>query len=275
MIPMDTVAKMLRAMYRRDVTGWRDKGVTDGVERVRRFELELGEGCVLIADIDCLDVFETPSFGLCMDNGFSFETSGLRELIGFESVLDIRGGATQVHIPYGGPFPRSMLPDVFNYDPGEPMEPEDEDDAPIWHNGGDGHGEQMSDPVGPGNWCRDGLVRLARLAIMRDISTVDGMSQWDGLEITDTLTLGVSARLGNELPTDIVLRVWFHPPGDHIDFSFSGSAIPAAGGVVIAGENARILIPMDESLLEEASSGYGHMWDTPGYLGSVGGGMPS
>ncbi len=269
MIPMDTVAMVLRAMYRRDATGWRDKGIIDGVDRVRRFELELGEGCVLIADFDCLDVFETPSFGLRMHNGFSFETSGLRELVGFGSVLDIRGGRTQVHLPYDGPFPRSMLPEVFNYDPGEPMEVEDEDDAPIWYNGGDGHGENMSDPVGPGHWCRYGLVRLARLAIMRDLSAVDGTSQRSSFEISDTLSLRVSERLGDEFPTDVVLDVWFHPSADHIGFSFSGSAIPAVGGVVIAGENARILIPMDGSVLEEASEGYGTMGDTPRFLVEV------
>lgn len=263
---MEVVAMVLRAMYRRDVTGWRDMGDVEGVECVRRFELELGEGCVLIADMDCLDVFETPSFGLRMDNGFSFETSGLRELIGFPAVLDIRGGETQVHIPYDGPFPRSMIPDVFNYDPGEPMESEDEDDAPIWHNGGDGHEERMSDPVGPGNWCREELIRLARLAIMRDLSTVGGKSQRSGFEISDTLSLGVAERLGDELPTDIVLDVWFHPPGDHIDFSFRGSAIPAIGGIVIAGDNARMSVPMAGSVLDEASEGHGVMGNTPLFL---------
>lgn len=263
---MEIVAMVLRAMYRRDVTGWRDSGDIEDVEYVRRFELELGEGCVLIADMDYLDVFETPSFGLRMDNGFSFETSGLRELIGFAAVLDIRGGETQVHIPYDGPFPRSMLPDVFNYDPGEPMEPEDEDDAPIWHNGGDGHEKWMSDPVGPGNWCREELVRLARLAIMRDLSTVGGKSQRSGFEISDTLSLSVVERLGDELPTDIVLDVWFHPPGDHIDFSFRGSAIPAIGGVVIAGDNARMFVPMGGSVLDEASEGHGVMGNTPLFL---------
>ena len=266
---MEIVAMVLRAMYRRDVTGWRDSGDIEDVEYVRRFQLELGEGCVLIADMDYLDVFETPSFGLRMDNGFLFETSGLRELIGFAAVLDIRGGETQVHIPYDGPFPRSMLPDVFNYDPGEPMEPEDEDDAPIWHNGGDGRGENMPDPVGPGQWCRDGLVRLARLAIMRDLSVVDGTTQRSSLEISDTLSLGVAERLGDEFPTDVVLSVWFHPSADHIGFSFSGSAIPAVGGVVIAGENARILIPMDGSVLEEASEGHGMMGNTPRFLEEV------
>ena len=269
MIPMGTVAMVLRAMYRRDATGWRDKGIIEGVDRVRRFELELGEGCVIIADFDCLDVFETPSFGLRMHNGFSFETSGLRELVGFGSVLDIRGGRTQVHLPYDGPFPRSMLPEVFNYDPGEPMQAEDEDDAPIWHNGGDGHGENMSDPVGPDQWCHDGLVRLARLAVMRDLSAVDRTSQRSSFEISDTLSLRVSERLGDEFPTDVVLSVWFHPSADHIGFSFRGSAIPAVGGVVIAGENARILIPMDGSVLEEASEGHGTMRDTPRFLEEV------
>ena len=269
MIPMETVAMVLRAMYRRDATGWRDKGVVDGADRVRRFELELGEGCVLIVDFDCLDVFEAPSFGLRMDNGFSFETSGLRELVGFGSVLDIRGGRTQVHLPCDGPFPRSMLPEVFNYDPGEPMETEYGDDAPIWHNGGDGRGENMSDPVGPGQWCHDGLVRLARLAVMRDLSAVDGTSQRSSLEISDTLSLGVAERLGDEFPTDVVLSVWFHPSADHIGFSFSGSAIPAVGGVVIAGENARILIPMGGSVLEEASEGHGMMGNTPRFLEEV------
>ena len=269
MIPMEAAAMVLRAMYRRDATGWRDKGIIDGVDRVRRFELELGEGCVLITDMDCLDVFEASSFGLRMDNGFSFETSGLRELVGFGSVLDIRGGRTQVHLPCDGPFPRSMLPEVFNYDPGEPMQAEGEDDAPIWHNGGDGHGENISDPVGPGQWCHDGLVRLARLAVMRDLSVVDGTSQRSSFEISDTLSLRVAERLGDEFPTDVVLDVWFHPSADHIGFSFSGSAIPAVGGVVIAGENARILIPMDGSVLEEASEGYGAMGDTPRFLEEV------
>ena len=269
MIPMETVAMVLRAMYRRDATGWRDKGVIDGVDRVHRFELELGEGCVLIVDFDCLDVFETPTFGLRMDNGFSFETSGLRELVGFGSVLDIRGGRTQVHLPCDGPFPRSMLPEVFNYDPGEPMQAEDEDGAPIWHSGGDGHSENTSGPVGPGQWCYDGLVRLARLAVMRDLSAVDGTYQRSSFEISDTLSLRVAERLGDEFPTDVVLDVWFHPSADHIGFSFSGSAIPAVGGVVIAGENARILIPMGVDVISEAAEGRGFLNDTPGYLGSL------
>ena len=50
MIPMEIVAMVLRAMYPRDVTGWRDKGDIEDVECVRGFELELGEGCVLIAE---------------------------------------------------------------------------------------------------------------------------------------------------------------------------------------------------------------------------------
>ena len=269
MIPMEAAAMVLRAMYRRDATGWRDMGVVDRVERVHRFELELGEGCVLIVDFDCLDVFETPTFGLRVDNGFSFETSGLRDLVGFGSVLDIRGGRTQVHLPCDGPFPRSMLPEVFNYDPGEPMQAEDGDDAPIWHNGGDGHGENVSDPVDPGQWCHDGLVRLARLAVMRDLSAVDGMFEREGVEIFDGLSLRVAERLGDEFPTDVVLDVWFHPSADHIGFSFSGSAIPAVGGVVIVGENARILIPMDVDVIAESAEGRGFLNDTPGYLGSL------
>ena len=107
---------------------------------------------------------------------------------------------------------------------------------------------------------------------MRDLSTVDGTSQRSSFEISDRLSLRVAERLGDELPTDIVLDVWLHPPGDHIDFSFRGSPIPAIGGVVVVGENARIRIPMDADVIAEAAEGRGFLNDTSGYLRSVTGG---
>ena len=242
----DVIPEMiLRAVRRRDMCGWRLDGPTDGGDIV--FALDIGRGSVLTAWIDGDDPFAHAELGLRMEDGFVFEAHGLTEVIGFDAVIDLRQGDTQIHLPYDGPIPRDRAVEILSAPPaGALFEPE-EWDAPIWWDGGDGHPELRSDPPDIGAWDGEGLEKLAVLALLNR----RGPEDW--VRLTDHLSMKRSERGGRR-----TLNVWLSL-GDDVGFSFDGEPMPAEGGVAVIGESAGILIPIDRAVMD-----YAHWGPVPG-----------